>query len=74
MPPHAIFVAWREASVANIPMRAKGLSWAAAAQVFVAVVGESLPRSSGELAVSTISGIVGYAGSVCVDEDGIAGR
>ena len=73
MPPHVASVARREAPV-PIPMTPVRSSWAAAAKVFAAVVGESLPRSNDGVATSIIVGDGDLAGSVCVDEDGIAGR
>ena len=57
-----------------IPMRPAGSSRAVAAKVFVAVVGESLPRSIDGVAASIIVGDGDWAGSVCIGEDGVTGR
>ena len=57
-----------------IPMRPVGWSRAVAAKVFVAVVGESLPRSIDGVAASIIVGDGDWAGCFCIEEDGITGR
>ena len=57
-----------------IPMRPAGSSWAVAAKVFVAVVGESLPRSIDGVAASIIVGDGDWAGCFCIEEDGVTGR
>ena len=49
-------------------------SWAAAAKVSAAVVGEPLPRSFNAVAACIIVGIADWGGFLCVEEDSIAGR
>ena len=53
-------------------MRQAGLSRAVAAKVFVAVVGEMLPRPCGELAGLTISSLVRWDGFLNVEGNAAA--